>query len=139
MTTTHRPDADDLCLRGVELLREGRIGEAAAAFTRVLVLSGLPVARIAGERLVDYLLSEARQALAERQHRSIVDALYRAGDADYLQHVGLPADASLEAFRERYTYEGGKLDGERALNDWTGYLARVNQVAQRGAEEPAGD
>ena len=118
------------------------LGESAAAivaFEKMLVLSW-------GEQGVRGEPGEAetsaRKLVAMIARENRVDNLrnwYDDADPEFLQHVGLPADASWDQWRAHYATDDDDVDMERVGEDLKTYppiAARIAELtAERAAEE----
>ena len=78
--------------------------------------------------------------LIEREHHvEVLRNWYDVADAEFFEHVGLPADASWDQWRAHYAIDGDDVDMERVGNDLKTFppiAARIAELtAERATEE----
>ncbi len=136
---TVEQEAKRLIERGAELVVMGEPEAAINAFEKSLTLTwgaqGGPVepgeAREKAHRLA---------AVIERElHAEVLRSWYVSADAEFLQHVGLPTDASWDQWRAHYATDDDRVDMERVGNDLKTFppiAAQIEEIiAERAAEE----
>ena len=132
-------EADRLIERGAELVVLGEIEAAVTAFEKALAISW---GAKGGRAEPGEAREKARElvALIEREHHvDILRNWYDDSDAEFFQHVGLPADASWDQWRAHYITTNDDVDMERVGNDLKTYppiAARIAELtAERAGEE----
>ena len=131
---TVEQEVERLTKRGAELVVMGETDAAINAFEKALTMSwavqGGPTepgdARKSAIELV---------ALVERENDvDVVRNWYDDADTEFLQHVGLPADASWDQWRAHYTIDSDNVDMERVGNDLATYPPIAARIAELTAE-----
>ncbi len=136
---TVKQEAKRLIERGAELVVMGETEAATNAFEKALAMKwgaqGGPVepgeAREKAHRLA---------AVIERElHVEVLRNWYDDADAEFLQHVGLPIDASWDQWRAHYATDDDGVDMERVGDDLRTFppiAAQIEEItAERAAEE----
>ena len=122
-----------------ELAIEGQTEPAIDAFEKMLILAwgaGGNPARPGKAR------EKARElvALIERENRvDILRNWYDDSDAEFFQHVGLPADASWDQWRAHYATDDDDVDMERVGEDLKTFPPIAARIAELTAEQEAGE
>ncbi len=120
--------------RGAELVVMGEIEAAVTAFEKVFALSwGAQGGRVEPGEAREKALEMV--ALVEREIRvDILRNWYEDSDAEFFQHVGLPADATWEQWRAHYTADDGSADVDRVGNDLATFPPIAAEIAKLPAE-----
>lgn len=136
---TVEQEAKRLIQRGAELVVMGETEAAVNAFEKSLTLTW-------GARGGWAERGEARDkahelaALIEREHHiDILRNWYADADAEFLEHVGLPADTSWDQWRAHYATDEDDVDMERVGDDLRTFppiAAHIEEItAERATEE----
>ncbi len=140
-------EVERLTKRGIELVLLDQYEEARTAFEKSFLLSwgsqgraeGPEEVRHSARRSVDYF-----RAQFEKEKK--IDRLcihYEDVDANFLEYLGLSADAPWDDFLAFYIEDDGDIDEERVAGDLFGYppmqVALANAAAESGVLVPVID
>ncbi len=131
---TVEQEVERLQQRAVELVVMGETDAAVTAFEKVFVLSW---GAQGGRAEPGEAREKAREivALIERENRvNVLRDWFDDADAEFLQHVGLPADATWDQWRAHYTADDGSADVDRVGNDLATFPPIAAEIAKLAAE-----
>ncbi len=120
--------------RGAELVVMGETEAAVTAFEKSFAMNW---GTQGGRAEPGEAREKAREivALIERENRvNVLRNWYDDADAEFLQHVGLPADATWEQWRAHYTADDGSADVDRVGNDLKTFPPIAAEIAKLAAE-----
>ncbi len=136
---TVKQEAKRLIERGAELVVMDETEAAINAVEKSLTLTwGAQGGRVEPGEARD----KARELVAVFERANRVEVLrnwYDDADAEFLQHIGLPIDASWDQWRAHYATDDDGVDMERVGNDLRTFppiAAQIEEItAERAAEE----